>query len=151
MVFQLSDHGIKAPTSCMNYLESEIFKEYIDKGKCHFMLYTFNFLECECSAFDSIPYISFYIDDYEYKLHKSNFIMRLPRTCKLDIVDNYFDNTTWELSVNFLKEYSLLFNYTDNSVTFYNVSNFNSNVNVLYIVLMFLCIIGICNNICINY
>ena len=92
------------------------------------MLYTFNFLECECSVFDSIPYISFYIDDYEYKLHKSNFIMRLPRTCKLDIVDNYFDNTTWELSVNFLKEYSLLFNYTDNSVTFYNVSNFNSNV-----------------------
>lgn len=115
------------------------------------MLYTFNFLECECSVFDSIPYISFYIDDYEYKLHKSHFIMRLPRTCKLDIVDNYFDNTTWELSVNFLKEYSLLFNYTDNSVTFYNVSNFNSNVNVLYIVLMFLCIIGICNNTCINY
>ena len=79
----------------------------------------------DASYFDSIPYISFYIDDYEYKLHKSNFIMRLPRTCKLDIIDNYFDNTTWELSVNFLKEYSLLFNYTDNSVTFYNVSNFN--------------------------
>lgn len=144
MIFQLSDHGIKAPTAFMNYLQHEIFKEYIDNGQCRFMLYTFNFLECECSVFDSIPYISFYIDGYEYKLYKSNFIMCLPKSCKLDIVDNYFDNTTWEFSLNFLKEYSLLFNYTESSITFYNDSTFNSNVNLIYIVIILLCSIGIC-------
>lgn len=151
MLYQLSDSGIKAPTVFMNYLKNEIFKDYIDNGICRFMLFTFNFIECDCKIFDSIPYISFFIDEYEYKLHKENFVLKLPKTCKLDIVDNYFDNTTWEFNINFIKEFPLLFNYTDSSITFVYDSNFYDNIKFIFFILILLCVIGISINICIKF
>lgn len=148
--------SIKVPKEFFIYLEKEVFKEYIEKKIC-FVIHQSQgqYLECDCSAIYSFPMFEFIISDYKVKLGYRDLFRRYnseTTNCAF-LMKYYFNNkNAWMFGIPFLSTHIAVFNYDEDSITFYNDDyiyekvtlprNINQIIEYISKLITLLCIVG---------
>ena len=119
VALQTNDDTFGVPTAFMEYLHVNYFKTYIDNGVCVISNYLKQY-QCNCKAM-TWPNITlvFGDDGIAFPLLMGLIVDDIGGRCAFKLNVNKEDNNAWELGISFVNQYSILFDYETNQLTFY--------------------------------
>lgn len=120
VALQANDDVLAVPTAFMEYLHVNYFKTYIDNGVCVVSNYLKQY-QCNCKAM-TWPNITlvFGDDGIAFPLSTGVIVDDIGGRCVFKLTANKDDNNAWELGISFINQYSILFDYETNQLTFYH-------------------------------
>ena len=127
--FQANTFPISAPKEFITFLYEIVFKEYLEQGQCTIVQESFTkYISCQCNILNEMNDTQIFFDDtlipisikYLIKSNNSN-------RCTLQIKENEIDKDIEKFifGISFLSQYPSLFDYEDESITFFSNKPFN--------------------------
>ena len=125
ITFTSNFNNIIAPQNFITFLKKKYINKLLDNGKCFNRRINAkkgnNFkIACKCEILlDEIFYISFFLNNYEYKLSIDELIQYDHGLCELLINGEINRTNQWIIGSLFYNKHIIEFNYESKSITFY--------------------------------
>lgn len=127
---------ISAPKEFITFLYETVFKEYLEQGQCTIVHESFsNYISCQCNILNEMNDIQISFNDtvipititYLIKSDNSN-------RCTLQIKENEIDRDIEKFifGISFLTQYPSLFDYEDESITFFSNNPFSPSNDISF-------------------
>ena len=134
--FQANTFPISAPKELITFLYETVFKEYLEQGQCTIVHDSFsNYISCQCNILNEMNDIQISFNDtvipisitYLIKSDNSN-------RCTLQIKENEIDRDIEKFifGISFLTQYPSLFDYEDESITFFSNNPFSPSNDISF-------------------
>lgn len=115
------DSNIKriiAPNEFMKEMETKVFNKYLKEGICEYLEGGFTkSIECECDSMKNFPSITFNFGTFEITLNQTQLFSSIFRLCFFNIEGH--NESNWVIGNSFFSQFYSLFDYEDNTITFY--------------------------------
>ena len=116
---------ILAPYDFFNYLENDYLKDYLDNKTCSREIdqsiidYKRVYYRCNCENIKFFPSINFIFDGKTFELKNSELFDDSYNSCDFAIQHKTSNPDEWVFGAHFIKNYITLFDYEDNSISFF--------------------------------
>ena len=146
--FQTNKHEILCPQNFINFLEKNLFKEFLDAKICTFHHESsINFFDCT-SIPKNFPNFKFIFGKINLEIESDKLFVQKGDDFDFLIKFNIYNANEWILGDVFLRKYITLFDYANSKINFYSntslfydVSEFNKKANN-YLIQQFVIIIN---------
>lgn len=123
-LLQGNDRRVKVPSKFFNYLKEKYFNEYEKEGVCRYrQILRFNFYECLYNKTDNFPSFTFVFDNFSLPFEDKQLYRKVEydnNTYKQFLIEeNIIEPTKWQFGIPLFRQYPVLFDYDNSSVTFY--------------------------------
>lgn len=115
--FQTQGIFINAPKEFMKFFLENYFNYYLSSQLCRLDKGD-NSYKCYCAVKENFPEISFYFNELKFQF-KEKLFKEEKDECIFLIRENEKDGDTWEFGQVFILQNPMLFNYKDNTISFY--------------------------------
>lgn len=134
--FQANSNKIKVPSSLFDFFSQEVFSSYLSSKQCtEDNLGNYRRISCKCEYIESLPHIIIVIENIKIILNNEALFENPIGICSflLDVNRDEDSESSITIGSSIFNNYNLLFDYDDNSITFYSNNKFefigNSLIN----------------------
>ncbi len=123
-LLQGNDRRVKVPSKFFNYLKEKYFNAYEKEGVCRYRnILRFNFYECLYNKTENFPSFTFVFDNFSLPFEDRQLYRKVEydnNTYKqFFIEENVIEPTKWQFGIPLFRQYPVLFDYDDSSITFF--------------------------------
>lgn len=124
--FQSAENHIYCPLDFIPFLIDTAFKDSFNQKLCRYENSSHQYIECSCNITHTLPQINFVFDSISYTIPLQNLFLNGNQNdnCVLGIIHSGWYKNQWVFGTPFLKDFVSLFDYSNRTVTFYSINNF---------------------------
>lgn len=147
---QSKERRILIPKKIQKLVNETYFTKYMKNKTCSYSSgYGYNFFVCNCSIANYLKSFKFVIMNKIMEIDMRYLIRDLiSGDCQILFEENFIDLDMWTLGMPFLQAFISVFDYGDNTITFYSHKEFPvyQGYNGIYIILLYnicICLLGV--------
>lgn len=126
--FEASENHIYCPKEYITFLIGTVFKNSFAQKQCRYESSSDQFIECKCNIINSFPNVNFVFDGKAYTIKLEHLFLNRNYTdyCALEIIYSSWYKNQWVFGTPFLRNFVSVFDYNNQTVTFYSENDFIS-------------------------
>lgn len=123
--FNSGDELILAPYDYLSFIENVYLKDYISNKTCQRNVdestrdYIKIYYSCDCNYISYVAGFDIIIDGHRFELKNEELFTTYYRDCRFVIEHKTSNPDQWVFGAHFIRQYNILFDYEDSSITFY--------------------------------
>ena len=137
--FQANSNKIKVPSSLFDFFSQGVFASYLSSKQCtEDNLGNYRRISCKCESIESFPKLVLVIDKMKIVLNNDVLFENPVGICSflIDVNRNEDSESSITIGSSLYSTYNILFDYEDNSITFYSknkiefINNFSTQSKI---------------------
>lgn len=119
--FQSTENDISCPEKVYKTINETIFPDYYKRGVCKFSIRDDSStlpIRCECDEIKNFPNMQIMIENQVFELSHQELFEKLFNLCVFNL--RIEQNGKWILSSSFFQKYNPLFDYENDTITFFS-------------------------------